>query len=216
VTRCAWTLTLLVAGCAARGLPLFDPTATADGGAPHRLDGGSGSPHDLAAPGDAGAAHDLGASPPDLARGDMAVSAALCLTGGSVLYLDGDPGAYIFSGMQTTQVTLWSPINGDADTFWFESSPADWAIAFSSQQLGQPLAVGRYDNAMRHPFESAGHPGLDISGNGRGCNMETGWFEIESISGGPANTGFTELTATFEQHCEGGTPALRGCVHFEK
>jgi hypothetical protein len=211
------------AGCAGDGLPIVDGPYV-DSGTPHGLDGGTplhdfAVPHDALAPTDLTLhAPDLALHPPDLASSDMAISAAPCLTGGSVVHLDGDPGAYIFSGSETDQVTTWSPINGNAnnDTFWFECSPGGWMIAFSSRQLGHPLAVGRYDNAMRFPFESSGHPGLDISGNGRGCNTETGWFEIESISGGPANSGFTELTATFEQHCEGAAPALRGCVHFER
>jgi hypothetical protein len=112
-----------------------------------------------------------------------------------------------------------STINiGSADTFWYETDlgpGTSWSLAFSSVQLGAPLAVGRYDDATRYPFEQAGHPGLDVSGSGRGCNVSSGWFEVESIAAGPNNGTFTELTATFEQHCENAPPALRGCVHFE-
>jgi hypothetical protein len=147
---------------------------------------------------------------------DISLSAAPCLTGGSVVHLQGDPGAFVFSGVETDQMTSWSPANLDPNTFWYQAFPGYWVFAFSSEQLGKPLAVGRYDNAMRHPLEASGHGGFDISGNGRGCNTERGWFEILSISGGPANGDFTELTAIFEHHCEGETPALRGCLHYQR
>jgi hypothetical protein len=185
-------LTLLVGGCAARGIPVVDVVATTDG---------------------AIAPHDLAIAAPDLTS--ATVSAAPCMTGGNVLYLDGDPGAYIFSGVQTLAVMTWIPLSGDIDTFWYESSPGGWDVTFSSKELGRELAVGRYDNAMCYPFATTGRPGFDISGNGRRCNNEIGWFEILSIGGASANHSWTELTATFEQHCESGAPALRGCIHFE-
>jgi hypothetical protein len=164
------------------------------------------------------------AQPADLAQPDMTSSSpstAPCLTGGSVIYLDGDPGDYIHSGIETINVDHWSALNsGSSNTFWYQWDNASnggewWSFAFSSVQLGAPLAIGRYDNATRYPFETAGHPGLDVSGSGRGCNISSGWFQIFSIAGGPNNGSFTELTATFEQHCEDGTAALRGCIHYE-
>jgi hypothetical protein len=68
--------------------------------------------------------------------------------------------------------------------------------------------------AERSAFASPGHPGIDISGDGRGCNTITGRFEIRELtwSGGVLNA----FTATFEQHCEGGSATLRGCVHYAR
>jgi len=38
---------------------------------------------------------------------------------------------------------------------------------------GQTLVPGYYIGAQRAPFREAGHPGIDISGSGRGCNEDT-------------------------------------------
>lgn len=190
-----------------------------DGG----LDGGSHHQVDLAAPRD-GAVDDFAVA--DLAAlRDLTVdlgnpvSSSPCLTGGSVVYVDGDPGDYIHPGPETFAVSAWTAINsGTADTFLYETNPNSiagiWDFAFSSLNLGQPLAVGRYDNATGYPG-AAGTPVLQIIGGGRACRILSGWFEIESIAGGPNNGSFTELTATFEQHCENAAAALRGCIHFE-
>ncbi len=41
------------------------------------------------------------------------------------------------------------------------------------------LAVGVYNGAERYPFQAPGHPGFDVSGDGRGCQKVTGRFQIE-------------------------------------
>jgi hypothetical protein len=84
-----------------------------------------------------------------------------------------------------------------------------WNLDFSAGQ-GQTLKVGTYENARRHPFSNA-QPGLNFSGTGRGCNTLTGSFVIKAIQLGPGNS-LDRFHATFEQHCEGGSPALRGEV----
>jgi hypothetical protein len=84
---------------------------------------------------------------------------------------------------------------------------------FSSRKLGSPLAAGYYPNVERFPFETAGHPGLAISGNASGCNKLCGSFWIHNISIG--STGVVEILASFEQICECFMPPLRGCVHFK-
>ena len=83
---------------------------------------------------------------------------------------------------------------------------------FSSEHLGQPLTTQAYEGAERWPFEPPGRPGLSVYGNGRACNTLTGRFQIHTLqtSGGS----LVSLLATFEQHCEGGSAMLRGCVHY--
>jgi polyisoprenoid-binding protein YceI len=76
----------------------------------------------------------------------------------------------------------------------------------------QPLVPGTYANATRYPFNVA-TPGLSVTGNHRGCNQVTGTFTVtEAVYGGPDSTYLERFAATFEQHCEGGEPALRGEV----
>ena len=58
------------------------------------------------------------------------------------------------------------------------------------------LGVGSYPNAARYPF-NGGSPGLDVSGNGRGCNGVCGTFQILEIStdgGGNVNHFWAKFT----------------------
>lgn len=167
---------------------------------------------DLSLPVDAAPPLDLTAD----GSGDMATSP--CLTGGNVIYLDGEPGNSVYMGTLTVHPGGWTIAGGtEADTFSYTTQVGqfDYFFVFSSVQLGAPLAVGRYDNATRHATEAPGVPGMDIAIHSAGCNTLTGSFEIQSIAGGPNNGSFTELTATFEQRCGIDTASLRGCIHFE-
>jgi hypothetical protein len=74
---------------------------------------------------------------------------------------------------------------------------------------GQPLVPGTYTGAVRAPFRGPGQPGIDISGNGRGCNVIAGTFTVNTAVYGPNNYVQT-FDATFQQHCDGAAPALVG------
>lgn len=75
---------------------------------------------------------------------------------------------------------------------------------------GQDLTVGRYENAQRTPFRDDGLPGIDIDGEGAGCNTVSGSFEILDIA-----PDLSRLWLTYEHHCEGGDPALFGEIKFQ-
>ena len=83
-----------------------------------------------------------------------------------------------------------------------------WYLNFRGPSNGD-LHTGTYTNAERAPFVTGKAPGLDISGDGRGCNTLSGRFQIKSLAWTTAGT-VAEMDVLFEQHCEGGTPALRG------
>ncbi|HYN96444.1 MAG TPA: hypothetical protein VES42_21595 [Pilimelia sp.] len=86
-----------------------------------------------------------------------------------------------------------------------------WSVSLRPKR-GETLAVGRYTGAQR--FADADHPGLDVTANSRGCNATTGSFVIRELVVDDAGA-VIALFATFEQHCEGGEPALRGTIrHF--
>ena len=66
--------------------------------------------------------------------------------------------------------------------------------------------------AQRYLFEAAGHPGLDVSGDGRGSNTLTGSFQVLDVE---FNNGtLTSFAANFIQHSEGATPALYGEIRY--
>ena len=72
---------------------------------------------------------------------------------------------------------------------------------------GRALTPGLYPGATRYPFQEAGEPGLDVSGDGRGCNELTGAFTVLDIAP-------DRLWIAYEQHCEGGDPALFGEIRL--
>jgi hypothetical protein len=221
---------LWITACSSRSLRSPGSGLQAPGGGSQMRDAGStnspdgASIHDMTTIPDQRPPADMVAGPDLWSAADLSTgtpSSAPCLTGGSIIYFDGDLGDYIHPGVETIYATdsrNWLAGDvGEKDTFeqGWAGSPNDWYFSFSSRQLNEPLRIQRYDGAQRYPFEEAGHPGLDITGAGRGCNMSSGWFQIESLAGGPNSGSFTELTVIFEQHCENGTAALRGCLHYE-
>ena len=146
---------------------------------------------------------------------------------GTTTYLDlrSDPGDFVGAGEShryTLQDTVWT---ARADVGVMEPRhivismrPIDnsfrwwWNLDLASP-TGQPLKPGPYDNARRWPFQSSTQPGLSFSGTGRGCNTLTGSFVIREIVLGPDNT-LDRLSASFEQHCEGSSAALRGDINI--
>lgn len=76
---------------------------------------------------------------------------------------------------------------------------------------GQTFTAGQYDHAERTPFATAGHPGIDISGDGRGCNTIGGRFTVLDV-----DAALTRLWLVYEQHCENGDPALFGEIRINE
>ena len=48
-----------------------------------------------------------------------------------------------------------------------------------------PVRPGVYVGAQRAAFREAGRPGIDISGDGRGCNTISGSFEVKELTTRP-------------------------------
>ena len=88
-----------------------------------------------------------------------------------------------------------------------------WVLGFaaSNQQLLQP---GIYDMASLTPTVS--QPGLNVIGNGFSCDIVTGSFVVKEVvydnPSLPASV--VSFDATFEQHCDDLTHALRGEIRF--
>jgi hypothetical protein len=126
--------------------------------------------------------------------------------------MQSDTGDYIGGGKSYTYTPADSQlsISGSRSYVHVGITPSTggwWDIDFEAP-ANDILAPGSYPNATRYPFNGTG-PGLDVSGMGRGCNELTGSFTVTAIAFNPDET-LKWFGATFEQHCEGGTPALRG------
>ena len=94
---------------------------------------------------------------------------------------------------------MFGPEGGDFWIIQVTSTPSD------------TLHVGVYESTLRSA--DASHPGLDVGGQGHGCNMATGRFEIDEIER-DAGGNITTLDLAFEQHCEGNEPAVFGELRY--
>jgi hypothetical protein len=89
-------------------------------------------------------------------------------------------------------------------------SDSSFSDAFFSAPAGQPLRVGTYENATRFLGTPSAAPGLDVAVDGRGCGDLTGRFVVKEVDVPATGGNVTRFWATFEQHCQGRAPALRG------
>lgn len=127
--------------------------------------------------------------------------------------LESQAGDYIGQGknwlFDNTNSTITASKNYGNGISVSIAGDSRWSADFAASSDSQ-LQLGQYDNAERFPFQTAGSAGLDFSGDGRGCNMLNGSFNISTLvwdSGHPVS-----FKADFEQHCEMGIPALKGSI----
>jgi hypothetical protein len=139
------------------------------------------------------------------------------LTGGSVLYFDGPSFSSTKSIAVRDRVGVAAypeRISIGASTGSGESL-AYYNAEFSTEHLAEPLTTQLYSGAQRAGFEDNGHPGLDVSGDGRGCNTLEGSFRVDALAW-DADGGLQTFTAAFEQFCDGERTPIRGCVHYQR
>lgn len=129
-----------------------------------------------------------------------------------------DPGDYIGGGDARSFVPSDSSItlSGTASYLGVSVSGGTLGDSFGltfAAPPGKALKQGLYLGAQRAPFREAGRPGIDIDGDGRGCNEIGGRFDVKDIAT-DASGAVTMLWLTYEQHCENGVPALFGEVRY--
>lgn len=137
----------------------------------------------------------------------------------TVLTYFSEPGDYIGGGQQASYGAAdgafnVSPNFGNSLDVSFNTPTFShwWNLSFAAADA-QVLVPGSYENSQRFPFQASGHPGLDFSGDGRGCNQSTGRFDILELTRDSAGQ-VTSLAIDFEQHCEGAAPALFGQFRY--
>jgi len=135
----------------------------------------------------------------------------------TALFFDSQQGDYIGAGIQrsytaadaTFQIRTYSAGNFDISVigpsydFW-------WYLHFAAAN-GAPLQVGLYPWATRWPFTP--FTGMDVSGDGRGCNELTGRFLVREIAYG-GDGSIVRFAVDFEQHCEDANAALFGVFRY--
>ena len=140
----------------------------------------------------------------------------------SSLQMVSDPGDYIGQGRtynlspSTGAFSATISATRNVVTIYYQNPSIStdwWTLNFASPAFNTPLDVGTYLGATRYPFNTNGAPGLSVYGQHRGSNTLTGFFTVSTLTLAPNGT-LQSFAATFEQHSEGGVPALRGTVQY--
>ena len=126
------------------------------------------------------------------------------------IHLAGDAGDYIVGGGTYDYASPKDPVSLTGDRRQILGEAGDYSLVFIPPH-GQTLKPGTYTDARRSAFAD-GHAGVEVTGDGRGCNEATGQFTINAISFSRKTGKLTKLDMSFEEHCEGGAPALRGTL----
>lgn len=142
---------------------------------------------------------------------EQASPAAAAITPIDRFVLEGEPGDYIKGDARSDQVLVAGGTDG---TFGGSTAgPSFWNVQLRAAHDTDRFAVGLYDGATRAAFHAPGTPGVDIFGEGRGCNTQAGRFRVDQADYDGAGN-LTAFAARVEQHCEGGAPASFASVAF--
>lgn len=130
----------------------------------------------------------------------------------TAIYFVSDAGDWVGAGRtfrllpSDGDITIGANFRGGASLSFYGDT---WYNLDFGPAEGVPFQVGAYDGAQRFSFADADRPGIDINGDGRGCNTVTGRFDVRQLVRNAAGATL-RFFVDFEQHCEGGVAALRG------
>jgi hypothetical protein len=130
--------------------------------------------------------------------------------------LTSDTGDYIGGGQDYSYTNADTEITATAQDALLTitiSGDESWRGEFRLPDTYSQLETGTYSNLTRYPFHDPAVGGLSWSGEGRGCNSLTGTITIDEVI--YDGTTLTGIDLQFEQYCEGGSPALRGDIHWD-
>jgi hypothetical protein len=128
-----------------------------------------------------------------------------------------DSGEYIGGGLQQEFDQTNATFTGSAATTGIDltvnggTNGLSWEFMIDPPP-GTSFHVGYYPKVQRAEFRTSGYAGLDITSDYRGCNEITGAIEIRDLA--VSGSTITRLNLLYEQHCEGGLPALFGQVRI--
>ncbi|MFI0261461.1 hypothetical protein ACH4OW_20775 [Streptomyces sp. NPDC017056] len=126
-------------------------------------------------------------------------------------------GDYIGQGKAGTyrEPTAKITLTGDAGAVRVRVEGGEdlWDIDIAAPK-GEQLRPGVYRDAERAAFRTGRSPGLDVGGNGRGCNEVYGQFTVNQIAT-DASGAVTLLDASYTQKCESATAQpLKGTLKY--
>ena len=135
---------------------------------------------------------------------------------GTVVILNSDTGDYVGQGLDYTYTLADSEISITVESARLTidiEGDENWRGDFQLPDDYNRLETGSYPNLTRYPFHNAIIGGLDWSGEGRGCNTLDATMTIDSVV--YDGDTLTDIELSFEQYCEGNSPALRGQIRWD-
>ena len=140
----------------------------------------------------------------------VAHAGAGAFTGAS---MESQPGDWIGQGNSYTFPTVtFTGLRGGYPTFHVTNG-TDYYDMWFAAVAGSPLTPGFYPGAQRFDFRAAGSPGLEVFGDGHGCNRVAGAFSVDDATYAADGTPLT-FSARFVDHCEGWTAADFGQLSY--
>ncbi len=136
---------------------------------------------------------------------------------GNYVYLQSDNGDYIGGGRSYSYTNANAIITPSANGLTLQTrveGDEAWTGDFLLPSAAGKLQAGYFAGLTRTPFADSAVGGVNWTGEGRGCNTLKGWVIIDKIE--LSDGAVTALDLRFEQHCEGGSSALRGQVHWTR
>lgn len=130
----------------------------------------------------------------------------------AAIHMDGDPGDSILAGtvvdVRTPQDNV--PVSGNKRYLSADAGP--YSIDIEAPP-GRSFKPGLTFKTTRYPFNEGG--GLSVFGDGRGCNTSTGTVSVGKARIAHDGT-IKHIVLSFEQHCDGVRPALRGTLRYRR
>ena len=134
----------------------------------------------------------------------------------TAVYLDGEVGEPLTNGRAATYRapgdSFIGTISPDLSEVTVRVNVGD-AVVILAAPPGEELAIGTYTGAVRSAFRGPGEPGIDIGGQGVGCNTTAGSFTVQEITVDGGGT-LVAFSASFQQQCGNITNLLYGEVRY--
>lgn len=133
------------------------------------------------------------------------------------LHLNGQKGEWVLDG-QTRELVLGHDaievvsLEAGEISVVFADNGEDWHLSFATPS-GASFEAGMATTARRYPFQEAHEGGIEITGDGRGCNEIEGSFEVTEASFD--SNGLVRLEISFEQQCDGQSTLLSGNLQID-
>jgi hypothetical protein len=137
---------------------------------------------------------------------------------GDYLYFESSSGDYIGQGRTSLYTADNATISATDPSgvvhLHLDEGQGWWDVYASGPDAQTQLLPGLYDDLQRYPFHNPTEGGLDMSGEGRGCNTLAGAFAVDSIAYDQG--GLQSFSIRFVQRCEAFMPPLYGAMRWTR